>query len=85
MPSNHVSKADLLIEFARCFNRDDLQIERVDASEAIDRTLATADPAKNAKMWSLAGQAEPPTVARMVAELSRFVATTPVSLPAHQA
>jgi len=72
VPEGTVSKAEMLHEFARVYNRQDLSIETVDAPTVIDRTLSTTQPELNAKVWSAAGYERLPTVPDMIRELAAF-------------
>jgi dTDP-4-dehydrorhamnose reductase len=72
VPAGTVSKADMLHEFARAYNRQDLSIETVDAPTVIDRTLATTQPDLNTTLWSAAGYLRLPTVPEMIREVAAF-------------
>lgn len=72
LPSDAVTKADLLKEIALAFGRTDIQVEPVDADVAVDRTLATIDPESNRRLWEAAGYASPPSVSQMVHELAEL-------------
>ena len=41
------------------------------AGGAVDRTLATANPDYNNRLWSLAGFEDPPTMEEMLSQLSQ--------------
>lgn len=69
VPADVVTKASLLEILAQAYNKD-IPIERVEAPEAVDRTLSTNDPALNLALWSAAGYKEPPTIARMIQEMA---------------
>lgn len=66
VPGDIVTKADLVSEIARASGRTDIVINRVDAQEGIDRTLATVHEEINLKLWMQAGYEKPPTIAEMV-------------------
>lgn len=70
VPSDVVTKAELLGHLATSYRRDDLSIEPVDAALAVDRTLETTLPDVNRALWDAAGYKTPPTIATMVQELS---------------
>lgn len=72
VPSDEVTKCDLLRLFARYFGRSDIRIRPQEAGQAIDRTLTTANQAANTAIWKAAGYPGPPTIADMVAELAAF-------------
>ena len=61
VPSDQVTKHELLRLIARGFGRPDLLIEQTDAPTAADRTLATVDDGRNREIWAAAGYDEPPT------------------------
>jgi dTDP-4-dehydrorhamnose reductase len=67
-----ISKEEMLQCFRSSYNRTDLHIEGRAAPVAIDRTLSTADPACNRRIWQAAGYAEPPTVPQMIDEMARY-------------
>lgn len=67
-----VTKADLLNCAAESYQRTDIRITSSSAPTFVDRTLATADPALNRELWSVAGYSHPPSVAQMVGELAQF-------------
>lgn len=72
IPTEDVSKYQLLQAFAQAYGRPDIIINPVEAGVAVDRTLATNDPTLNQTLWAAAGYVQPPTVPEMVAELARF-------------
>lgn len=72
IPSGRITKADLLREFAKNFNRADVTINSVDAPRVIDRTLSTDNSALNKQIWQAAGYKNPPTVPKMVKELAEY-------------
>jgi dTDP-4-dehydrorhamnose reductase len=72
VPTASVSKAEMLHEFARVYDRDDVAIEDVPAATVVDRTLATNQPDLNGALWRDAGYEHPPTVPEMIRELAAF-------------
>lgn len=72
LPSGHLSKHELLVDFAKGFGRLDLTIVPAEATTVIDRTLGTVDEDVNRGLWAAAGYSDPPTVHEMVAELAAF-------------
>jgi len=72
VPSDVVSKAELLRCFARSYGRPDMTIFRTEAETAVNRTLAASNPTFNRQLWEAAGYPQPPTVAQMIDELSEF-------------
>ncbi len=71
VPADAVTKDGLLREFARCYDREDIEIEGVEAASAVDRTLATNRPDVNQAIWQAAGYRRPPSTVEMVREMSR--------------
>lgn len=71
VPANVVTKAQLLRIIAKEYSRD---IEVVDAQApmSVDRTLATENPELNKKIWKVAGYSKPPTIEKMIKELSQL-------------
>lgn len=70
VPADVVTKKELLDVMAQMFGRADLSINPVSPGPPVDRTLSTADAAHNRAIWKLAGYAEPPAVAAMIAALA---------------
>lgn len=71
VPADIVTKSELLQTIAEVYEKD-IPITNVLASDDIDRTLSTNNPAMNNKLWELAGYSEPPTIHQMVQELRDF-------------
>lgn len=69
VPSDEVTKADLVRLIAQHARRNDLVIEDGLAPESIDRTLATNNPELNLQLWAAAGYVKPPSIAELVAEI----------------
>jgi dTDP-4-dehydrorhamnose reductase len=72
VPSEHVTKAELLRVFARAFDRPDVQVVDTLASQAVDRTLATDNADANRALWEAAGYSVPPTIPVMVERLANY-------------
>lgn len=72
VPKGTISKEQMLQEFAKAYDRKDIQIQAAEAKTVIDRTLATQHPELNARVWQAAGFQQPPTVAQMIAELGAY-------------
>ena len=72
IPTNLISKANLLRSFAKEFGRSDVKINDVKAPTVIDRTLSTANKKLNLEIWQAAGYSKPPTIEEMVAELAKY-------------
>jgi dTDP-4-dehydrorhamnose reductase len=71
VPSNELSKAELVREIATAFGRSDLIVKDTDSGKPINRTLATNDPELNKRLWSGAGYPEIPTIEQLIAEIAR--------------
>lgn len=72
VPSGSLSKAEMLHEFARVYQRGDVAVNDVEAGTVIDRTLETAQPDLNRALWRAAGYDTPPTVAQMIGEVAAY-------------
>lgn len=72
VPTGVVTKAEMLREFAKAYDREDIQITDTQAENVIDRTLATNNVELNRHLWKAAGYNQPPTVPEMIAELSEY-------------
>jgi dTDP-4-dehydrorhamnose reductase len=72
IPTEEITKYDMLKEFAKCYHRDDIVITPTQAPVVVDRTLKTKNEASNLAIWAAAGYAKPPSVPDMIAELSRY-------------
>lgn len=70
VPTGAVTKRGLLEGIAAALGRSDLVVRPVASGKPVDRTLATADPARNRALWAAAGYTEPPTIPAMLAELA---------------
>lgn len=73
VPADVLSKGALLHEFRKAFRREDLEIDPVPASQAVDRSLATVDDELNRGLWAAAGYGAPPTLPHMVEELAAWI------------
>lgn len=72
VPEGVISKAEMLHEFAAAYRRTDVEINDIEAPKLIDRTLATANPELNRRLWHAAGYRTPPTVPEMIAEVASY-------------
>ena len=75
VPSEAVSKANMLQLFALHGGRQDLTVCPGPASLALDRTLATEDEEGNRAVWAAAGYQHPPTVPQMIEELFAWLSS----------
>ncbi|MDR3670305.1 MAG: sugar nucleotide-binding protein [Holophaga sp.] len=75
MPSDTLSKGELLRSFAMAFGREDLAINLCMVDHPVDRSLSTLDPALNRRIWQSAGYHEPPSLDAMIRELASYIHT----------
>ena len=73
IPSGTISKYELLKLITLNFNRSDLIINKFEAPTAVDRTLATLNPAFNSQMWAQAGYDIIPSIQDMVSEYANWL------------
>jgi len=69
VPSNFVSKFELVKLIAARTNRLDLNIIEKNTGKSINRTLATAYPEINKHLWKLAGYNQIPSIQEIVEEI----------------
>lgn len=74
MPSDIITKSDLLKCLAENFHHQDITINPVEAPKVIDRTLFTENPEVNNELWQLVGYKTPPTIEQILKELSEYMA-----------
>jgi dTDP-4-dehydrorhamnose reductase len=72
VPSDSVSKYELIKIIAREFGRTDLEIQEFVAENRINRTLVTVHPARNLYMWQEAGYNKVPTIQEMVSKYASW-------------
>ena len=77
IPKNTITKANLLEEFKKQFNKD-IGIKHIDAEEIIDRTLLTNNEQVNEKLWKYAGYSSIPTVEENIEELANSEITNKI-------
>ncbi len=70
VPGDSVTKAELLVQIAAAFGRDDLTVVPEPGPRGGDRRLSTRFPEVNRALWGAAGHPDPPSVAAMVAQLA---------------
>jgi dTDP-4-dehydrorhamnose reductase len=70
VPSDQISKYDLLKLFAQHFGRSDLTISPFNTDTPINRTITTNDSIQNATLWLCGGYAAPPSIAESIIELA---------------
>ena len=69
IPSDSISKYELIKLFAVYGDRSDLDIQKWGGAPDVDRTLITIDPVVNEMMWKTAGYSNVPLIEEMIAEL----------------
>jgi dTDP-4-dehydrorhamnose reductase len=72
VPSDVVSKYNLLQIFQSAYRRKDLEILEVHPPQIIDRTLTTIDDDFNSQLWNSASYSNAPTIAEMVQRMSDY-------------
>lgn len=70
VPGDIVTKFELLEIFRETFSRRDIKISKVHLEHRIDRNLSTLFPKVNETLWEIAGYSSPPTILKMVQEMS---------------
>ena len=73
LPSDSVSKFEMIKMVCKSFAREDIQIEKVAAEKAVDRRLSTKFPEINRDLWFNAGYDKPISVQEMITEYSNWV------------
>jgi hypothetical protein len=73
VPSDMVTKEDLLRYFAEAFDRQDLVINSVASERKLDMTLATSNVHLNESLWHKAGYSSPLSIKEMIIEYSEFI------------
>ena len=73
IPSGTISKYELLKSITANFQRPDLIINKFEAPIAVDRTLATLNPAFNSRIWARAGYDIIPSIEDMVSEYANWL------------
>ena len=69
LPSNEVTKDELIRVIAQVNNRSDLKIVSTDHEMTIDRTLKSLNPKKNQLLWGSAGYDKIPSISELVIEM----------------
>ncbi|CAN2170895.1 RfbD dTDP-4-dehydrorhamnose reductase [Candidatus Nanopelagicaceae bacterium] len=76
VPSDTISKFELVSLISTLFGRDDLEIIPTKTIESINRVLTTSNPEANSKLWSDAGFDQVLTIPKMLQE---YAETNPFS------
>lgn len=69
VPKDYLSKAQMLKIFAKTFNREDININEMNAEESINRTLSTLDSKRNKDIWQMASYDQIPSVEDMIKDM----------------
>jgi dTDP-4-dehydrorhamnose reductase len=70
VPENSMSKAELVRQIAKAFDRNDLGVQDTVSGKPIDRTLRTVDQEFNRALWAGAGYQEIPAIEQLIAEIA---------------
>lgn len=73
IPDGTLSKAQMLEKFAQVYKRKDIKIRGKNVTPAVDRTLTTANPQLNTRLWHSAGYKTSPTIQNMIEELAGYI------------
>jgi len=69
LPSDAMTKFDLVTEIANKIGRKDIKIVKGPSGNKVDRTLATTNESLNAQLWANAGYPTIPSISELVAEI----------------
>jgi len=69
LPSDAITKFDLVTEIANKSGRKDIKITKGPSGNKVDRTLATTNESLNAQLWANAGYPTIPSISELVAEI----------------
>jgi dTDP-4-dehydrorhamnose reductase len=72
IPADMMNKANMLRCFSNIFCREDILIKDIDAKEAIDRTLSTANASRNKTLWDMAKYSEIPSIENLIMEIKEY-------------
>jgi dTDP-4-dehydrorhamnose reductase len=75
VPSDSVSKFEMIKMVCKSFAREDIEVEKVLAGTAVDRRLITKFPEMNRDLWLNAGYDKPLSIQEMIIEYSNWVRT----------
>jgi len=73
VPSDSMSKYELIQQVCSHFERGDLKITEVEAPTAVNRVLVTSNLDLNAKIWNLAQYNKVPTISEMLANYALWI------------
>lgn len=69
VPSDEISKFELINSIIQKTKRGDLDVVPVESLDSIDRTLATINPGRNSELWKLIGYKSPPSIKELIDEI----------------
>ena len=69
LPSDSMTKFDLVTEIAKKIGRNDIKIMEGPSGQKVDRTLATSNESLNARLWANAGYQSIPSISELVSEI----------------
>jgi len=72
VPSDFMTKAELVTTIAKSFHREDLVITEFETALGFNRTLATIYPQRNHKLWALGGYNQIPTISELISEYAEW-------------
>ena len=70
VPSDEISKFDLINSIIQKTHRSDLEVVPVESLDSIDRTLTTLNPPRNKELWRLIDYKNPPSIKQLIEEIS---------------
>jgi dTDP-4-dehydrorhamnose reductase len=73
VPSDFVSKYELINMVAKEFDRDDLVIQNTNSATPVDRRLITNYERENREHWESAGYSEPLSISEMLSEYANWI------------
>lgn len=75
VPSDSISKYDLISYIAKLADRDDLVIEPFRTNRSVNRTLSTVNTERNLNLWAHAGYDSAPGIQQMIAQYNEWART----------
>jgi dTDP-4-dehydrorhamnose reductase len=73
VPSDFVSKYELITMVAKEFGRDDLAVQSTNGASAVDRRLITIYESENREHWESAGYSEGLSISEMLSEYASWI------------
>lgn len=69
IPMDYVSKHELLLQFKKYLNRNDIELSSFETAFSVDRRLESIDQDRNSALWKIAGYNEVPKIEELVLEM----------------